>query len=769
MAQSQSTRALALARRKALSTAGKAAVKGGSPHRTRAETAPAVAAKPAPAAPVPAPAPARPRARQATPVAAPGNTSRAVALARRRAMSVQGKRADASTDRTATGGPKARKAAAVASAVKAEGGCGCGCKGGEKAAARSAVEPRRDPRPAMAKVGQRRTTAQSNPTRAAALARRKAQSTRGKAGMNGGGVTAAQTARAMNPGLSTRELARELREMRSQRGKSASTQKRGDCSGRRRQRPKDAGEQGPARDQAWKVGISETGRGLPVTGTMVGRSRSVTGDEPSTCRTVTGTEYMGADIFRAFCQAEPAARPAKVATTPTRRGNAVTGNEVGRSTKVTGDEPGTCKNVTGTEYLNPDQVESFCGVRPEPGPAKVSGVQTRRGESVTGSNVGRSPKVTGDEVGANRELTGTQYTQPGAGQAPAKVGVSQTLRRGAVTGTMVGRSRSVTGDEPGSCKIVTGDDYVGQEQYGEFCEATPMPADEKVGVSQTLNRRFVTGTMTGRSSRVTGDEPGTCKAVTGTPYAGVEQYAGFCEPDQTQRAAVRMRRDYRAGGAPMTGQQPSVGGVMTGDARGACETVSGTPYVGADQMAQACPAVAAEPHSPDFPQTLGAQEWGRFSVAPPVHASYDPKKRADVTGTSYEQGQITGPFGKADGKVTGTEEARFGRSVMVGAMSAAKAAEPEQAPRSRVTGEGMEVGQRITGDDWDRGSNVTGTEGASALVRNPTRRGGPMSAMAPLRKNRRNEDIPAPVSRVTGSSGNTDRGSLITYSGGARG
>jgi hypothetical protein len=81
----------------------------------------------------------------------------------------------------------------------------------------------------------------------------------------------------------------------------------------------------------------------------------------------------------------------------------------------------------------------------------------------------------------------------------------------------------------------------------------------------------------------------------------------------------------------------------------------------------------------------------------------------------------------------------------------------------------MDVGQRITGDDWDRGTNVTGTEGASSLVRNPTRRGGPMSAMAPLRKNQRNEDLPEPVSRVTGSSGNTERGALITYSGGARG
>jgi hypothetical protein len=34
---------------------------------------------------------------------------------------------------------------------------------------------------------------------------------------------------------------------------------------------------------------------------------------------------------------------------------------------------------------------------------------------------------------------------------------------------------------------------------------------------------------------------------------------------------------------------------------------------------------------------------------------------------------------------------------------------------------------------------------------------------------KRNEEVPEPVSRVTGSSGNSDQGSLITYSGGARG
>jgi hypothetical protein len=87
--------------------------------------------------------------------------------------------------------------------------------------------------------------------------------------------------------------------------------------------------------------------------------------------------------------------------------------------------------------------------------------------------------------------------------------------------------------------------------------------------------------------------------------------------------------------------------------------------------------------------------------------------------------------------------------------------------KSRITGEGQDAGLKITGDDWDRGNNITGTEGTSAKRRNPTLRSAPAASMAVEQK--RNEDMPVPVSKVTGGSGNTERGSLVTYSGGARG
>jgi hypothetical protein len=445
---------------------------------------------------------------------------------------------------------------------------------------------------------------------------------------------------------------------------------------------------------------------------------------------------------------------------------------VGRAAKVTGNEPGTCKSVTGTEYVGAEENETFCGTKPEKGPAKVTTAETRGGKPVSGSNVGRSGKVTGDEVGADRVLTGTQYMQRDTtkDRGPAKVGASATLRGGAVTGTMVGRHKGMTGDEAGSCRNVTGDDYVGQEQFGEFCAATPKPKDRKVGETATLSGERVTGTMTGRAERVTGDEPGTCKSITGTPYAGAEQYGSFCAPDQAKSAAARMQPNKRNFGSVMTGIQPSVGGKTTGDEKGACEPVSGTPYVGTDQAAAACEATAAEPGAPDFPQPLSGQEWGQFSVAPPAHAAQAQQRISGVTGGTVEGGSITGPFGMASGKVTGTEEARFGgrRNNPLTADAPAEAPKIDGRVKSRITGEGQNAGLKITGDDWDRGDRVTGTEGTSALARNPSRRGA-LKPMAAAMAKGRDEDLPEPVSKVTGSSGNSDSGSLITYSGGARG
>jgi hypothetical protein len=820
MASTSSSREAALERRKALTSAGKKAEgrysSGPLRVRTAADAKPArTEARPATTpASSPPPAPAqrtRPAARSGLSMSAPAtatgggrstgkplaNPSRELVLARREALSRRGKRADASKDRTrAELKPAIKSVQTPASATttpevaRPAAGAKTPSLGlGSSLAARN-VSDRRN--------GKSRS-AQYNPSRALVLARREALSKRGKSASIPGSTSTAAVARQGNPDLSTRELAQKVRELKSRVG-SAGSSRNGGCRpcgpNRNGSRQEAALATVASADAHWKVGVSATSRGQLVTGTQANRSPRSTGNEASTCRPITGTEYLGAEIFNTFCQSGPlTAQPDKVRVSSTSHGNVVTGNEVGRSEKVTGDEPGTCKIVTGTEYISANQSAALCGVS-QPSPRKVGLSQTLAGRPVSGVIVGRSERVTGDEPGSGRHLTGTQYLNEPAqvpGRAPTKVSTLQTLRGTAVTGTHVGRSEFVTGDEPGSCRMVTGDEYIGTQQFEAFCGVKPAPEPAKVGFSITNRSQVVSGTRTGRSEKVTGDEPGTCKAITGTPYAGLEEAGGWCPTNQVNQ--IRQRTPARLG-TRMSGIQPGIGGVMTGAERGACEDITGTPYVGGDQLAAACGT--APQAEADVPQPLTGQPWQQFSVQSPAQAAQLARQRpatpGGVTGTSYEQGnRITGPFDMAPGVVTGTEQFRFDRPnpgserrpgaavapVGLGLAPARPASAPaaipgapvsvdeDDRPLSRVTGEGISAGLNITGDDWDRGKRVTGTEGASARRRNPSR-SGPISAM-PSFQAKRNEELPEPVSRVTGSSGNTARGSLITVSGGARG
>ncbi|MCP9849273.1 CsoS2 family carboxysome shell protein [Cyanobium sp. Morenito 9A2] len=799
----QTSREAALARRLALSTSGKSAEKrysnGANRVRSASEARPSrtdIAAASTSLSATPA---ARPELATRIPIslshstprtinrAALSNPSRELVLARREALSKKGKRADTSRDRTRSLPVKAASSSPIATpetTSKAK-------DRGEGSTSRS------DARPGLSlsapeqgsrhsSKSSKRVSAQHNPSRALVLARRDALSKRGKSATTST-PSGAAAVRQANPELSSRDLAHRIRDLRSKTGAAAVARSAGGSSGSGSARPSgprrgknlQAHAAAGAQDAPWKVGASETSRGQVVTGTQANRSLKTTGNEASTCRTITGTEYLGAEIFRSFCQSDPGpSQPAKVRVSATSHGNRVTGNEVGRSEKVTGDEPGTCKNVTGTEYISANQASTWCGGS-TPSPRKVGVAQTQGGRKVSGVLVGRSERVTGDEHGSGINPTGTQYLGNDSlatpGQAPAKVGEVLTLRGTGVTGTLVGRSDKVTGNEPGTCKIITGDEYIGPQQYDRFCGARPGPEAAKVGFSITNRAQVVSGTRTGRSASVTGDEAGTCKSVTGTPYAGLEQASDWCSSDDLR--SIRQRTPARAGtpGARLSGIQPGIGGVMTGAAKGACESITGTPYIGGDQFASACGTAAATlgVHEADFPQPLEAESsWQRFSVQSPAQVAQQTQKRSGaVTGTRYEtSAKITGPFDLAGDTVTGTEQFRFDRrpSTLAAATAHAPVSVDEDArPVSRVTGEGISAGLKITGDDWDRGERVTGTEGVSARRRNPTRNGSLPGQVIHQRK--RNEDLPRPSSPVTGSSGNTNQGSLITVSGGARG
>src|SRR5512143_3534214 len=533
-----------------------------------------------------------------------------------------------------------------------------------------------------------------------------------------------------------------------------------------------------------KVEIGTTLSGSTVTGNQVERTSRVTGNEAGSCRTVTGTEYVGAEQFGDLCGTLPEPAPAKVGTTSTSRGRRVTGTEVGRSTRVTGDETGTCKRVTGTEYLAAEQSGEFCGTAPEPRPEKAVTGMTAARNAVSGSDLARTVKVTGGESGAARHITGSAYAdglvRPATeGNGPKKVETRRTSAGVTVSGTLPGRSSKLSGDEPGACARVTGSDYINTEEFKSFCRAEPYQSPAKVGVSRTLRGLDVSGTQVGRSTHVTGDEHGACKPVTGTAYIGADQYAEFCA---ARTAAEAINRARLGRNADLTGIQPGPDDKMTGNERGTCQEVSGTPYLGESQVAAACgrPPMAQAyrsrgPEGSQAPAAItgnamdpgqGANRTGDFSVMSPARAAHSSEARR-VTGSAYGVGgRITGPLARATGLVSGTPEFRYRDETGTVAVPAAPQPAAEAAPE-RITGEGRE--RRITGDAWDRGDRVTGTEGRSAQRRNPTLRGDPRGNGATARDNREIERPAPTASRITGSSGNASSGAAITVSGGARG
>lgn len=683
-----------------------------------------------------------------------GGDARSSARERRRAMAHQGKAALKKTDRSRVESrreepePAAEEAPAEPSAVEATGPEGESCPPGTSRRRRGGH-------------------CEKSSGHLQARARRRALADRGKAAETSGCLSAAQVARQSNPDMSGREIARRARADQARNGARGRS---GEDHTSRRRKMIEA-RRGGWSDAPWKVGASETSHGQEVTGTQVSADSDMTGWEAGACSSVTGTEYFSADLFQDLCRTEPAPSPMRSGVSRTGHGGRVTGNEVGRGERVTGNEPGTCQSVTGTEYLGTEQFQGWCGTTPQPGPALTLEDQTLSGERVTGDFPGRSPRVTGDERGVGRSVTGTQYLRRDTGgempQAPAKVERATTLRGGGITGSRVGRSERVTGDEPGSCRSVTGNDYVGREQYQESCGVEPPRQGPATPVSATGHGLAVSGARYGRNGRVTGNEPGTCQAVTGTPYMGAEEYRNYCAPEDQARAASRQTRHHATPAHDITGQQPGLDGNMTGAEGGACQAPTGTPYVGQEQFAEACRAEPATPNSPDFPQSLEGPVAPAPTAEPPAaHAS---RRSSAVTGSRYEGGSgITGPFGMAEGKVTGTETARHeGRS----GFSYTPDPAPQQAqpaPGGRVTGEGSGSGPSITGDDWDRGDRVTGTEGTPAR-RNPSWRGPAGSVMPMQRDPKRNEEVPLPESPVTGSSGSTEKGAAVTYSGGARG
>lgn len=224
---------------------------------------------------------------------------------------------------------------------------------------------------------------------------------------------------------------------------------------------------------------------------------------------------------------------------------------------------------------------------------KVEEGSTLSGNLISGTQVERSNKVTGILAGSCRAITGTEYigaeqysefcaSTPAPGSA--KVGSGTTSRGQRVSGTEVGRSVSVTGDEHGDCKSVTGTEYLSSEQFESFCGKKPASSPAKVGVSATQSGKIVSGTEVGRSKKVTGDEPGACLKLTGSQYYQPDPSGSVCKGSGVPHKVSVMNTVHDR---PVTGTNVAASDAVTGSEFGACSSVTGIEYAGLQQY-QAC-------------------------------------------------------------------------------------------------------------------------------------------------------------------------------------
>jgi len=269
------------------------------------------------------------------------------------------------------------------------------------------------------------------------------------------------------------------------------------------------------------------------------------------------------------------------------------------------------------------------------------------------------------------------------GSAPAKVEVGTTLSGQEVTGTQVEQSGVITGIESGSCRAITGTEYLGAEQFANFCSSTPEAPAAKVALSETSHGQIMTGTSTSGNTKVTGDEAGSCKSVTGSEYLGVEHFGAFCGSQGMSKGQTKVVAGHTGKDIRITGADEARDNAVTGSESGSHQSVTGTDYTssnGLKKKVSNVPAKVAVSHT----------------AAGMVVSGGESSRVAGVTGD--EQGSC--------GRVTGTEYVSSER--FVSACGTAPAGSV-----AKVGANASDAGMMITGNLVDRTESVTGNEPGS--------------------------------------------------------
>ena len=279
----------------------------------------------------------------------------------------------------------------------------------------------------------------------------------------------------------------------------------------------------------------------------------------------------------------------------------------------------------------------------------------------------------------------------GSAETPAKVEEGSTLRGNLVTGTQVERSSKVTGIESGSCRAITGTEYIGAEQYAELCATTPAPAAAKVGSGSTSRGQRVSGTEVGRSVQVTGDEQGACKHVTGNEYISSEQFESFCA-SKSASSPAKVGVSATHAGQRVSGSEVGRSTKVTGDEPGACLKLTGSQYVQPDASDNVCQG-SGVPH--------------KVSVMSTLH-------ERPVTGTDVSAGTVvTGSEYGACKNVTGTEYAglqQYQACNRTPVLTPEKVSVLHTWRDQAVSGTSVEHNPKVTGDEYGGCQPISGTE-----------------------------------------------------------
>ncbi len=467
----------------------------------------------------------------------------------------------------------------------------------------------------------------------------------------------------------------------------------------------------------------------------------------------------------------------KVTVSETYAGARITGVHVGTGGQVTGIDRGRSSPVSGTEYAGRET-----GAAWRPASAKVGHARTEGGLTVSGTLVRSNIAITGDERGVNARITGEaeqgpgddltrrpeSYAAAGGYSAPRLRGTGSRLRSRsaqlettesgqAITGSAIGRSLRVTGDESGACRTITGSQYLAPARAQAACGHAgggTAPA-EQLGETRAdpVTRGKVREAQSWGGQRVTGPNVEYHAGVTGDAPAATALLTGS-QYQGPSTAAVWTDPATRVATAARMARR-AASRAVTGDTPIQGNAVTGTAK-GAARELTGTPYWRPEAGAALSENPVAALDQG-FSIRSPQRAAQ--LRAQTVVPTPANEDRITGSFAVGGGKVTGNMEF---------AGRARQRAPGDAAAHTKVSGEGS-PGRKITGDSWSEQSRVTGTDNAFAAMRNPSERGPKAKPFAGATTFKSEAKFEESKQLVTGMSGYSSKtGARVTLSGGAQ-